>query len=176
MIRVATYSDISKLNQLIAESARKLSKNHYSAEQIDGTIRYVFGVDAELIHDQSYYVIEEDGIFLACGGWSRRSTLFGGDQFTERKSGYLDPKKDPAKIRAFFVHPDAARKGYGSLLLTYCEQQAVQHGFTRLEMMATLPGAKLYEVRGYKALSNEDYCLPNQVIVKFIRMGKQIVV
>src|SRR5689334_18831536 len=93
------------------------------------------------------------GIFFVtgCGGWSKRKTLFGGNQFACRtESNYLDPATEPAKIRAFFIHPNFARQGLGRMLLDYCEQKAHNHGFRHFEMMATLPGVKLYSASNYK--------------------------
>lgn len=174
MLRLATASEIPSLNKLIEQSARTLSQHDYSTEEIEGAIRYVFGVDTELVEDQTYYLIENHGVIQSCGGWSKRKTLFGGNQFNERKSGYLDPKTDAAKIRAFFVHPDYARLGLGSLLLNHCEQQALAHGFSKTEMMATLPGVKLYQARGYSAVCEVAHLLPNGVSLKFVHMTKNI--
>ncbi len=174
IIRVAVMSELEHLNQLIALSARALSQDDYSIEEIESAIVHVFGVDTELVEDQTYFVIEENGVLLACGGWSRRKTLFGGNQFDARKSGFLDPKTDPAKIRAFFVHPDHARQGLGKMLLTHCEQQAVAFGFTSLEMMATLPGVKLYQICGYIPTSEEELLLSNGVPLRLVRMTKKI--
>jgi len=172
MIRVATINDIRGLNQLIELSARELSKEEYSYEEIEGAIRYVFGVDSELIADQTYFVIEQEGFIVACGGWSKRKTLFGGNQFDARERGYLDPQIDAAKVRAFFVHPSYARQGLGAKLLQFCEQQAKMNGFSKIEMMATLPGVKLYRNYGYKINKLEITPLPNGVNLKFMRMSK----
>jgi len=149
MLRLATKSDIDSLNILIKSSARALSQDDYSKEEIEAGIQYVFGVDTQLIEDQTYYLVEKEGIYLACGGWSKRETLFGGNQFHDRKCGLLDPTKDTAKIRAFFVNPNYTRLGLGKKLLEYCERMALAQGFTKTEMMATLPGVKLYEACGY---------------------------
>src|SRR6476659_102459 len=92
------------IRQLIAESARYLSRDHYNDEQIETAIATVFGVDTDLIEDGTYLVVESDGELIGCGGWSKRKTLYGGDQFTSRDASYLDPKSEPAKIRAFFIH------------------------------------------------------------------------
>lgn len=174
MLRLATTNEIPVLNKLIEQSARTLSQSDYSKDEIEGAIRYVFGVDTELVEDKTYYVIEKNGVIQACGGWSKRKTLFGGNQFNQRESGYLDPKTDAAKIRAFFVHPDYARKGLGSILLNYCEKQALAHGFSKTEMMATLPGLKLYQARGYSALCEKQHLLPNGVPLRFVHMTKNI--
>src|SRR5882724_8292289 len=103
-LRKAKLDDRDAIEQLIVESARKLSQEDYSQEQIEAAIRAVFGVDTSLILDGTYFVAESSGMFAGCGGWSKRRTLFGGDQFAERDSKELDPSTEPAKIRAFFIH------------------------------------------------------------------------
>ncbi len=174
MIRPATIDEIKFLNELIVQSARGLSQEDYTKEEIEDAITYVFGIDTELIEDQTYYVIEKDGVYMACGGWSKRRTLFGGNQCKTRESGYLDPFKDPAKIRAFFVHPNHARKGLARTLLEYCEQQARLEGFSKIEMMSTLPGVKFYQTCGYEFGAEENYALPNGNFIKFVKMSKSL--
>jgi GNAT superfamily N-acetyltransferase len=174
IIRLALGSEIKTLNELIAQSARMLCKQDYTPEEIESAVAHVFGVDTELVEDKTYYVIEDKGQILACGGWSKRKTLLGGNQFNSRDSSLLDPKKDPAKIRAFFVHPDYARHGLGKKLLAHCEEEAKRNGFSRIEMMATLTGAKLYQTQGYMGSEQVDYSLPNGCVLKFIRMGKML--
>ena len=103
-IRAANFDDIQNLNELITLSARELSRDIYSKQEIEGAIQYIFGVDTELLHDKTYFVIEKNGEIAGCGGWSRRKTLFGGNQFSAREEpAYLDPTIDAAKIRAFFI-------------------------------------------------------------------------
>ena len=123
-IRRATLDERPALERLIAESARGLSRADYSDEQIEAAIAAVFGVDTDLIHDGTYYVAEASGQFVGCGGWSRRRTLFGGDRYAVRDSGELDPATEAAKIRAFFVHPEWARRGVGAAILAACERDA----------------------------------------------------
>jgi GNAT superfamily N-acetyltransferase len=160
------------LNSLIQASARTLSQGDYSTEEIEGLIHFVFGVDSELIHDQTYFVVEKESFPVACGGWSKRRTLFGGDSCETRESGYLDPSKEPAKIRAFFVHPDFSRQGLAKLLLDHCEKAAKEAGFKKIELMSTLPGVKFYQSQSYKGDQDIDYRLPNGRIVKFLPMCK----
>ena len=107
-----------------------------------------------------------------CGGWSRRRTLFGSDARTDRDSTELDPAKDAAKIRAFFIHPDFARRGLGTMILDRCEQDAMAHGFTRFELMGTLPGVRLYTARGYQAGERIEWPLGDGLAIPFIHMSK----
>ena len=171
-LRPATLSDKPALTELIATSARELSRGDYSPAQVEGALRGAFGVDTQLIHDGSYFVIEAAGRLAACGGWSRRRTLFGGDARADRDAAELDPAVDAAKIRAFFIHPDFARRGLGTLLLTRCEQAAAARGFRRFEMMATLPGVRLYAARGYLPGEPLEWPLGDGLTITFVPMSK----
>jgi len=170
--RRATLADLPLLGPLIVASARELSKDDYAPAQIEGALRGAFGTDTQLIRDGSYFVIEAGDRLAGCGGWSRRRTLFGSDARSDRDSTELDPAVDAAKIRAFFIHPDFARRGLGTLLLDRCEQAAVAHGFRRFELMATLPGARLYAARGYQAGARIDWPVGDGVAIPFVPMSK----
>jgi GNAT superfamily N-acetyltransferase len=173
--RTATFEDITRLNELIAASVRALSPGYYTPAQIENAIKYIFGVDTQLIIDQTYYVAELDGQLAGCGGWSKRNTLYGGDQHKEIEDPLLDPVTDAARIRAFFVHPDFARRGVGRYLIDICEQAAKANGFTRIEMGATLPGVPLYAAVGYEAIERIDTTLPDGEVLGIVRMGKSFI-
>jgi GNAT superfamily N-acetyltransferase len=175
ILRNATSGDIPALNELIARSARGLSTEEYRPEQIEGALRGAFGVDSQLLRDETYFVVEDQGRIVGCGGWSFRSTLFGGDARAGRDASILDPKTQPAKIRAFFVDPGNARRGIGSLLLDHCEQQARAHGYSRVELMATLPGVKLYAARGYVGGAMLRFDVGSGEAIEFIPMEKSLV-
>lgn len=171
-LRLATLEDVPRLTELIAISARELGGRDYPPAQIEGALRGAFGVDTQLIRDGTYFVVEVDGRLAGCGGWSRRKTLFGGDARADRDAADLDPAVDAAKIRAFFIHPDFARRGIGSDLLDRCERAAVAEGFSRFEMMATLPGVRLYAARGYEASPPIRWPVGDGVEIEFVPMHK----
>jgi GNAT superfamily N-acetyltransferase len=173
-IRPATHSDIPVLSRLIERSVRELQRDDYSPDQIDAALATIYGVDTRLIDDGTYLVVETGGAIAACGGWSRRKTLYGGDVWTQRDDDLLDPAVDAAKIRAFFVHPDWARKGLGSQLLDACESAALAAGFRRFELGATLTGVRLYVRRGYVAVERALVPLPGADAIPVIRMVKVI--
>ncbi|HKB02528.1 MAG TPA: GNAT family N-acetyltransferase [Gemmataceae bacterium] len=156
-LRPARDADIPALAQLIPESVRGLSGGYYTPGQVESALAHIFGVDTRLIEDGTYFVAEADGQIVGGGGWSRRSTLFGGD---ERKAGapddLLDPATDPARVRAFFVHPDWARRGIGRALLSACESAAREAGFRSLELVATRPGEPLYTACGFDIVERFD--------------------
>ena len=173
-IRKASLADREAIQRLIAESARGLSREHYNDTQIEAAIATVFGIDTTLVDDGTYFVVESAGELIGCGGWSRRRTLFGGDQYVARDTSYLDPAFEPAKIRAFFIHPGHARKGVGRALLDRCESEAAAHGFRVLELMSTLPGVKFYESCGYVKRGDFDLDMVADVKLELVPMRKEL--
>jgi GNAT superfamily N-acetyltransferase len=177
-LQVATASDIPRIRELIAASVRALQVE-YSPEQREAALATVFTVDSQLVADGTYFMAiaesseKGDGRLAGCGGWSRRKTLYGGDQQVEAiVSDLLDPAHDAAKIRAIFVHPDFARMGLGSLLLEAAEQAAQQEGFTRFEMGSTLAGVPLYKLKGYETIEEIDVPVAQGRSISIVRMAK----
>ena len=172
--RVATLNDVAALRALITESARGLSAGFYTPDQVEAAVTHVFGVDTQLIADGTYFVAEADGELVGCGGWSRRSTLYGGDQMKGAADPPLDPARDAARIRAFFVHPGWARRGIGAMILRACMDAAARAGFAKAELMATLPGVPLYRRYGFEELESVETTLPDGVRLPFVRMGRPL--
>ena len=173
-VRAARTEDVPVIEQLITHSVRELSAGFYDHAQIESALRYIFGVDTQLIDDATYHVIEAEGKLVAAGGWSRRRTLFGGDRWKHGADDALDPSLEPARIRAFFVHPAWSRRGLGRLLFETCRRDAVAAGFHRLELMATLPGEPLYRVLGFTDDERIELPLPDGVLVPLVRMSRAI--
>ncbi len=172
-IRLACLEDIPTLTTLIPESVRVLQAAYYTPIQIEGALGTIFGVDSQLIHDGTYFVVECVGKIVGCGGWSRRKTLYGGDSGKDTKEDILlNPDIEPAKIRAFFVHPAWVRRGIGSQIMKQCEVAAVNAGFKAIEIVATLAGEPLYEAFGYKVSEKFDIPLQNGEILPVVRMFK----
>lgn len=173
-LRVAVLGDCDAIERLIERSIRALGRDDYTPEQIDGALQGAFGLDTQLIEDRSYFVVEASGRIVASGGWSFRRTLFGSDSADVRDAARLDPAVDAAKVRAFFVDPDFARRGIGTMLLDRCEVEAKQAGFRRAELMATLPGVRLYRARGYRGDVPIAYDLPGGGTITFVPMEKPL--
>jgi nucleoside 2-deoxyribosyltransferase/GNAT superfamily N-acetyltransferase len=173
-LRAARLEDRERLRDLIERSARVLGAADYTTAQIEAALRGAFGVDSQLIVDGTYFVAETGARLIGCGGWSLRRTLFGGDAGSERDAARLDPRVDAARIRAFFVDPEHARSGIGRALLARCEAAAAAHGFTRLELMATRPGARLYAALGYRSEKPIDYPVAPGLTLEFVPMAKTL--
>jgi GNAT superfamily N-acetyltransferase len=146
--RFAVRADIAALQLLMEAAISELQKPYLDAEQIASS-RTIMGLDTQLIDDRSYFVVEADGELAGCGGWSRRATLYGGDQSPGRSAALLDPASDAARVRAMYTHPRHTRRGVGRLILALCEEAARSEGFARVELMATLAGEPLYRACGY---------------------------
>lgn len=176
-IRRAIPADIPALQALIDRSVRLLQAQDYSPDQIEGALGTVFGVDSQLVADGTYFVVEArrrtgDVEIAGCGGWSKRRTLFGSDRGSGRDDDLLDPLRESARIRAFFVHPDWARRGVGSRLLAVCENAAMEAGFQSFELGATIAGERLYAARGYRVVDRLQVPLVNGASMPVIRMTK----
>lgn len=172
-IRPADMGDLPVLQGLIRQSVWVLQANEYTDAQREAATRIVYGVDTQLIRDGTYFAVECDGEIVACGGWSRRRTLFGGDRHQPtREPDLLDPKTEAAKIRAFFVRPGWERKGIGSALIRACEQAALAEGFRRIEMGSTLTGIPLYTAHGYHAVERIEVPLDKGMTMTVVRMAK----
>lgn len=176
-IRLALDRDIPVLRELIRASVLGLQAGDYSPEQLERALHTVYGVDTQLIADGTYFAVEEAkssawSLLVGCGGWSKRKTLYGGDQFAGREDSLLDPEREAAKIRAFFVHPAWARRGIGGMILEACEEAAWAVGFRRLEMGATLTGVPFYRAKGYVEIAPVEVPLGDGVTLPIVRMGK----
>jgi GNAT superfamily N-acetyltransferase len=174
-LRLAVIDDAPHLRSLISLSVQELQRNDYSPDQLALAVRTVFTLDTQLITDGTYFVMESsNGECVACGGWSMRKTLCGGDLHAVRDDAVLDPETDAARIRAFFVHPSWARRGLGSRLLLHCERAAQAAGFSRFEMAATLTGVPLYTARGYRVVEETSVPLCGSSNLQVMRMARSI--
>ena len=178
-VRRALIGDAPHISKLIDVSIRKLAAKYYDSDQIESSLKYLFGVDSTMIADRTYFIVEvgaaskTERLIVAAGGWSHRKTPFGGDQETAvRDAGIRDPNVDPAVIRAMYVHPDWARRKLGHLIITTCEHAARKAGYSSFELFATLSGVEFYLNQGYVHRQNLDAQLPDGTKLPICRMTK----
>lgn len=173
-IRLAGEEDIPRLHELILHSARTLLVEHYSAEQVEAALGPVFGVDRQLIADCTYFIAEWNGVLAGCGGWSRRRSQFGSDQARSSADPLLDPEVDPARIRAFFIHPEFTRRGIGRALLLACEEAIRVAGFQQIALTATAAGEPLYAANGYAFTDRIEIPLRDGLTIGATTMAKRL--
>jgi GNAT superfamily N-acetyltransferase len=151
--RLATLGDLSVLHDIAARAIAELQKPFLEVAQIGASAR-IMGIDTQLIHDGTYFVVESGGMIVGCGGWSRRATLYGGDHAVGRDAALLDPATGAARIRAMYTDPNFARRGVGRLIIAACEDAMRAEGFRLAELMATKAGQPLYQACGYEVIED----------------------
>ncbi|PKO19142.1 MAG: GNAT family N-acetyltransferase [Chloroflexi bacterium HGW-Chloroflexi-10] len=147
--RIAQHEDLEALKALMDAAISENQKSFLDKSQIVSS-QAIMGLDTQLIGDGTYFIVEAGGLLAGCGGWSRRATMYGGDQTPGRSAALLDPSNDAARIRAMYTHPNHTRKGIGRLIISLCEEAAKAEGFTKMELVATLSGEPLYRACGFE--------------------------
>ena len=172
--RLATLGDLDQLRAVMRRSIATLQAGFLTPEQVRVS-HTVMGLDTQLIRDGTYFIVEREGRIAGCGGWSWRSTLYGGDEsMVSREPEALDPATDAARIRAMYTDPDFARQGVGRLVMQLCEEAAMRAGFRRATMMATMAGVPLYEACGYVQVEPVLSAPVDGVRVPLVRMEKAL--
>jgi len=171
--RIATLDDIPAIKKLMMLSINQLLGPLLTKDQLEASFDSM-GLDDQLIKDETYFMIFSKDVFIGCGGWSNRETLFGGNHTPNRDDQFLDPKKDSARIRAMYTHPEWIRMGVGSLIINLGEEAAIKLGFKKCELMATQSGVLLYQAQGYKPIENILYETNSGKTVPMVRMEKEI--
>jgi GNAT superfamily N-acetyltransferase len=171
--RLATVEDMPRLAAVMEAAISELQRGFLDEEQIEAS-RAVMGVDAQLIEDGTYFIVETpDGEIAGCGGWSRRATMYGNDHTPGRDTRLLDPAVDAARVRAMYTNPEYARRGVGRLVLSLCEAAAAAEGFARLELVGTLSGEPLYIAYGFTPIEWIDASI-SDIPVPAVRMEMSI--
>lgn len=173
--RLAREEDIPSLERLIPLSVHVLQAADYSPAQMAAALGPIFGVDRQLISDGTYFIVDQGSEIAGCGGWSKRRSLFGGDHGRQEPDPLLDPQRDPARIRAFFIHPNWARRGIGSALLAACEAAIRAAGFQTADLVATLTGEPLYAAFGFTVVERIEIPMAGGLTLPATRMTKRMV-
>lgn len=173
--RLAKVGDLGALREVMRRSIESLQVGFLTPEQVRAS-HTVMGLDTQLIRDSTYFIVESDGQIAGCGGWSWRSTLYGGDDsIVSREPKALDPASDAARIRAMYTNPEFARQGVGRMLIRLCEEAAMQAGFRKTTMMATMAGVPLYKACGYVEIEPVLSAPVDGVQVPLVRMEKDLI-
>lgn len=154
------------------ESIEGIGRRTYAPHQVESSLRFVAHLDRELVSDGTYFVAEQGGTIVGCGGWSRRARLYAGSGASDGDSRLLDPAHEAARIRAMFVAPAHERRGIGRRLLQACEEEARAFGFGRLELMAMLSGHAMYLASGFRDVEQVDARLEDGTSFPLVRMEK----
>lgn len=172
--RIALLEDLEALRVVMRRSIETLQDTFLTPEQVAASHK-VMGLDTQLVRDGTYFIVESGDRIAGCGGWSWRSTLYGGDEsVVSREPAALNPATDAARIRAMYTDPDFARQGVGRLVIRLCEKAAMRAGFRRATMMATMAGVPLYKACGYAEVEPVLSGSVNDLRVPLVRMEKNL--
>lgn len=174
VLRQATLADAAEIQALMQTSIRAIFPRFYDEAQTASAVVHIGHLDLELIEDGTYFAHEAGGEVVACGGWSRRNRLYAGSGAAADDARLLDPATEPARVRAMFVRDDWTRRGLGRAIIDACEAAAAAEGFTRLALMATLPGEPLYRACGFEEVERTDVVTPDGVVLAGVAMQRPI--
>ena len=155
-------------------SVLDLFPRFYDERQTASAAVHIAHLDMHLIEDGTYFVHEAGGEIVACGGWSRRSKLYAGSAPADDDDRLLDPRTEPARVRAMFVRSDWTRRGLGRAILESCEHAARAEGFQKLVLGATLPGEPLYRSFGFREVERFMVTMPDGVEVECVAMERPV--
>jgi GNAT superfamily N-acetyltransferase len=174
VLRRAVIADEPQIATLMQASARELFPQFYDEQKAKSAAVYLTNPDRTLIEDGTYYVHEHAGEIVACGGWSKRQKVYTGSGDQEDDTLLIDPRTDPARVRAMFVRSDWTRRGLGRAILEECERAAHKQGYRALTLMATLPGVPLYRAFGFRETKQVMVPLPDGVEIEGVVMDRPI--
>lgn len=174
VIRKALARDVPEIERVMRESIAGISNRTYDEKQVESSLRFVAHLDRDLVNDQTYFVVENEGVVVGCGGWSKRGRLYAGSGSSEGDARVLDPATEAARIRAMFVVPPFERRGIGRMILERCEREARDAGFRRVELMAMLSGHAMYLASGYRDVEDVPAKLEDGTPYPLIKMEKTL--
>jgi GNAT superfamily N-acetyltransferase len=172
--RVAVAGDAPRIAELMRASTLELFPHFYDARQTASAVVHIAHIDLRLIDDGTYFVHEHEDEIVACGGWSRRAKLYTGSGAGEDDARLIDPRSEPARVRAMFVRGDWTRRGLGRAILASCERAARAEGFSELALLATLPGVPLYRAFGFRELRRLEITMPDGVVAAGVEMALEL--
>ncbi len=155
-IRSATEDDAKPILDLRKASIRAFGPEGYHDEQVDAWAAQPLGVAPylESIRDESKYVIvaEEAGEI----------------------AGFGRLELDTGVLSAVYVHPEYARNGLGSSLLSHLESVARNVGLDSLSLHASLNAADFYEANGYERIETVEHEVFGGVELACVEMRRNL--
>lgn len=168
-IRTAKRADASALVAMHALSLRRLARGFYEPEVLEAFITQG-SMDLSLLDGNGYFLAESNGVLLGSGGWS--PDVPGYHAALKRMNGA--PSLPKAMVRSVFVHPNAARRGVASALMTRIEAEIRAAGFHSAALHATLSGIPFYRRLGWRGGLPVVVDLPGGHSMVGLSMTKQL--
>lgn len=143
ILRTATPQDRPAVDRLLAAVYPTMLAADYPAETLRIAHPLIARSNPDLLASGTYHLIEDDGVLVSVGGWSR---------------GYPTAKNasDTGHVRHVATHPDHLHKGHAARIMRRVLQEAEAAGFARLECLSTVTAQKFYAGMGFRTTSKVD--------------------
>ncbi|WP_423744677.1 GNAT family N-acetyltransferase (plasmid) [Haladaptatus sp. SPP-AMP-3] len=155
-IRRATEADAKPILDLRCASIRAFGTERYHEEQVERWAEHPFGSAPylESIRNESESVAVAEG--------------------NGELAGFGRVELDSGVVSAVYVHPDYARNGVGSALLSHLESVARDAGVDSLSLHASLNAVPFYEGHGYERISTVTHEVTGGVELACVEMRRDI--
>jgi putative acetyltransferase len=152
-IRDARPGDADAIRAVHRASILELGTEAYSEEQVRAWAAGVEAADYDVTDDDYRFVVAETGGDVVAFGSLRVRPPEGVDRLGPKASrNAVD-----AEVTGAYVHPEAARDGVGTAVLSTLESRAVEAGVDRLGLKASRNAVPFYEARGYERVAVHDH-------------------
>ncbi|WP_179380125.1 GNAT family N-acetyltransferase [Jannaschia marina] len=137
-IRPATAADRPAVDALLAAVYPQMLAADYPAETLRIAHPLIAKSNPDLLSSGTYHLVEEDGMLVSVGGWSR---------------GYptAEDAGDTGHVRHVATHPDHLHKGHAALIMRKVLAEAQDAGLARLECLSTVTARRFYAGMGFHA-------------------------
>lgn len=143
LVRPATSTDTPAMRALHTAAVRELGRMAYDPDQVEAWAAPDADRDGFPFDDPDHYLVV---------------AIRNGDVV-----GFGQLHLPECKVFADYVHPDHARQGVGSTLLTHLEGYARGRGLARLELTASMNAVGFYERHGYEVVEETELDLLERV-------------
>ena len=162
-IRVARVTDFDAAGALLVASYSSLLVSCYDHDLLRRALPHITRANPTLLASGTYYVAEIDsGKLVGCGGWTTANPENG---------EIIDGE---AHIRHFATHPEWARQGVGTSLLSRCFRDARSLSIRQLHCFSTLNAERFYRASGFDTVREIDIPVEPGLTLPGLLMGREL--
>ena len=157
-IRRTYPEDAPLIDELLERAYPTLMADAYREEVLSVALPFLIKSNMALLKSSTYYVAEDSGRVLGCGGW------------TLERPGTSEVTPDIAHLRHFATDPACVRQGVGRTIFRECAQAAAQAGATMFQAYSSLNAEPFYQSLGLTRIKLIDLPKHSTVPIPVILM------
>lgn len=157
-IRAARLDDAAAIDAVLARAYPALMASSYDADLLAAALPAMVKARPALLQSGTYYVAEDAGRLIGCGGWS----------FEEPGSRRLE--NGLAHLHHFTTDPAMVRRGVGRAIIARCLAMATARAVTCFEAFASLNAEPFYQSLGLERLDRVDLPMAPGTRLPAVRM------